>query len=121
MKYLFALMSVFLSLTDCYAESFMGQTYQLTNAPMPVTLAFDAEGNRYHGQALNNYFGTYDINGQQIKFNLGGSTMMAGAPEEMQAERDYYTVLEKVMEYQLQQNQLILITSDGQKLIFEKQ
>ena len=114
MKYLFALISVFLSFSGCYAESFTGQTYQLTNAPMPVTLAFDAEGNRYHGRALNNYFGTYDVNGQQIKFNLGGSTMMAGAPEEMQAARDYYTVLEKVMEYQLQQTQLVLITSDGQ-------
>lgn len=121
MKYLLMLIGVFLSVTACRAELLAGQTYQLTNASMPVTLAFDTEGNRYHGRALNNYFGTYDINGQQIKFNLGGSTMMAGAPEEMQAERDYYTVLDKVTEYQLQSNQLILITSDGQKLIFEKQ
>ncbi len=121
MRYLLTILFSFMMLTGCHADSLNGKTFRLTNTSMPITLAFDGEGNRYHGQALNNYFGTYDINDHQIKFNLGGSTMMAGSPDEMQAERDYYTKLDQVVSYKIQQNQLILITADGQSLIFEKQ
>lgn len=121
MRYLLTILFTFMILTGCHADSLNGKTFRLTNASMPITLTFDGEGNRYHGQALNNYFGTYDMDGSQIKFNLGGSTMMAGSPEEMQAERNYYTTLEKTVSYQFQQKQLILITADGQKLIFEMQ
>lgn len=121
MKYLWIVICSFFMLTGCDAETLNGQAYQLENSQMPITLAFEKNENRYHGQALNNYFGSYEVNGNQIKFNLGGSTMMAGSPEEMQEERAYYTQLEKVISYHFQQNHLILTTSDGQELIFKKQ
>lgn len=119
MKYLLAVFCAFFAL-NAGAEEILSGTYQLTNAPMPVTLAFDANEKRYHGRALNNYFGTYDINENNIAFHAGGSTMMAGLPGDMQAERAYYADLKNAFSYRLENNRLVLTLKDGRELVFEK-
>ena len=64
------------------ASQIKGNDYILLDAPegMEISLSFDAEAPKFYGQAVNRYFGNYELNGDKIKFSAIGSTMMA-APE----------------------------------------
>ena len=87
---------------------------------MPITLAFDNVENKYYGKALNNYFGTYEINGNKITLNAGGMTQMAGAPAEMEAEHAYFKDLSNVERFKIAEKYLILILKNDKELLFQK-
>ncbi len=121
MKKIWALLMV-MFLAACSKPTFKGYEYVLspTADNMAITLAFSEKDNRFYGKAVNNYFGTYEATGNQIKLNQVGATMMMGAPEEMAAERNYLTQLSEVRTYRIADNYLTLILENGKELLFEK-
>ena len=102
--------------------SLAGKKFVLQNseADTTVTLQFADSGNDYYGQVVNNYFGSYKIFNDKITFSAGGTTMMMGPREEMEAEGRYFADLDKVRNFTLQNDILTLITSDGKALTFEE-
>lgn len=121
------LLAVFLALfvaVSCSksADTFKGKMYKLTTSPsdMNITLGFDENENRFFGKALNNYFGSYSIDGNEMIFGAIGTTMMAGPENMMQAESNYLAALPNVNGYSLSGKKLVLKTSAGEELIFEE-
>lgn len=102
--------------------SLAGKKFVMQNseAGTTVTLEFADSGNDYYGQVVNNYFGNYKIFNDRITFSAGGTTMMMGPREEMEAEGRYFADLDKVRNFTLQNDILTLITSDGKALTFEE-
>ena len=83
-------------------------------------MEFSDNGNDYYGQVVNNYFGSYKIFNDKITFSAGGTTMMMGPREEMEAEGRYFADLDKVKSFTLQNDVLTLTTSDGKVLEFKE-
>lgn len=102
--------------------SIKGQEYLLQNAPagLEISLGFDENGNDFHGQAVNNYFGSYSIKGNKIRFSLAGSTMMSGPREQMQAEREYFIDLDRTDTVFVEGDSLQL-RGKGKSLLFKRQ
>ena len=102
--------------------SLAGKKFVMQNseAGTTVTLEFADSGNDYYGQVVNNYFGSYKIFKDRITFSAGGTTMMMGPREEMEAEGRYFADLTKVKTYTLQNDVLTLTTSDGKVLEFKE-
>ena len=102
--------------------SLSGKKFVMQNseAGTTVTLEFSDNGNDYYGQVVNNYFGSYKIFNDKITFSAGGTTMMMGPREEMEAEGRYFADLDKVKSFTLQNDVLTLTTSDGQVLEFKE-
>ena len=85
-----------------------------------VTLEIQEDG-KFAGQApVNRYFG--QINAQDKTFKTGpvGMTMMAGPPELMDAERDFFAVINDVKSVDVKGGQLTLTGPDGKRLVFER-
>ena len=104
-------------------NSFVGKEYKLTQAPnnAEITLGFDGKENRYFGKsAVNNYFGAYTLEGENLSFGPAGATMMAGPEPLMQAEQGYLQFLADVKSYKLEGKKLILNATDGKTLTFEE-
>ena len=85
-----------------------------------ITLSFDAKEDRFYGKALNNYFGTYKAEKDNIKFGPVASTMMAGPEDEMKKEHAYFQNLDKVRTYSLKGKELEL-KGDGVTLKYLQQ
>lgn len=102
--------------------SLSGKKFVMQNseAGTTVTLEFSDNGNDYYGQVVNNYFGSYKIFNDKITFSAGGTTMMMGPREEMEAEGRYFADLDKVKSFTLQNDALTLTTSDGKVLEFKE-
>lgn len=102
--------------------SLAGKKFVMQNseAGTTITLEFADSGNDYYGQVVNNYFGSYKIFNDRITFSAGGTTMMMGPREEMEAEGRYFADLDKVRNFTLQNDVLTLITSDGKALEFKE-
>ena len=102
--------------------SLSGKKFVMQNseAGTTVTLEFSDNGNDYYGQVVNNYFGSYKIFNDKITFSAGGTTMMMGPREEMEAEGRYFDDLDKVKSFTLQNDVLTLTTSDGKVLEFKE-
>lgn len=104
------------------APTVKGVEYTMVDAPngATITLTFSNEDNRYFGQVVNRYFGTYEM-GADGKLTLSGaaSTLMMGPNELMQTEQFYLQNLVKTIGYKTAGDQLILILSDGSELTFK--
>lgn len=102
--------------------SLAGKKFVMQNSESgtTITLEFADSGNDYYGQVVNNYFGSYKIFNDRITFSAGGTTMMMGPREEMEAEGRYFADLTKVKTYTLQNDVLTLTTSDGKVLEFKE-
>lgn len=109
-----------LALTACSKseDTVVGKNYVLL-PEKAITLTFDAKENRFYGQAVNNYFGEYKIDKNNITLTLIGSTMMAAPEEEMKKEMDYFQNLGKIKTYTLNGKNLEL-NGDGVKLQYEE-
>ena len=104
-------------------NSFVGKEYKLTQAPnnTEISLGFDGKENRYFGKsAVNNYFGAYTLEGENLSFGPAGATMMAGPEPLMKAEQEYLQFLADVKSYKLEGKKLILNATDGKTLTFEE-
>ena len=126
MKKILSLLAGICLLAGCSSAgeqiSLAGKKFVLQNseADTTVTLEFADSGNDYYGQVVNNYFGSYKIFNDKITFSAGGTTMMMGPREEMEAEGRYFADLDKVRNFTLQNDILTLITSDGKALEFKE-
>lgn len=98
-----------------------GNIYLLTDAPenMEITLGFDQNESRFFGRAVNNYFGSYKLEGNTIKFSAIGSTMMAAPEPMMRAETEYFNTLSGIDKISLQKDTLTL-SGNGKTLVFRK-
>ena len=83
-----------------------------------ITLAFDT--NKIYGfSGVNRYFAGYTLtNENMISISPIGSTMMAGPEENMNAERDFTSLLPEASNITLSVNTLEITTKSGEKLIF---
>ena len=112
MSKLFSLILGTLLFAACTAEtpdSFVGKEYKLQNE------------NRFFGKsAINNYFGSYTLDGDKITFGPAGATMMAGPQELMTAEQEYLQFLPTVKHFKLDGEKLTLSGADGKELVFEE-
>lgn len=124
MSKLLSLILGVLMFTACTAktsDSFVGKEYKLVNAPnnAEITLGFDGKENRFFGKAaINNYFGSYTLDGNNVTFGPAGSTMMAGPEELMKAESAYLQFLPEVKTYKLEGKKLTLTNGKNEELIF---
>lgn len=121
MNTLFCSMFAFLSLASCnFSNNIAGNEFQLISPkyPIEITLGFDKKG-RYFGGALNRYFGTYKVKGDTVSFSRMASTKMAGAPDDMKAEDEYFNTLKENMKYEFKENELILKNVNGKELIYK--
>ncbi len=96
------------------ASDIKGNNYILLDAPegMEISLSFDAEAPKFYGQAVNRYFGNYELNGDKIKFSAIGSTMMAAPEPMMNAETNYFKALDNVETIRFDNGNLILSGGD---------
>ena len=89
-----------------------------------ITALFDSAEGKVNGSAgCNNYFAGYEINDSELSISNAGSTMMfCGEPEGvMEQENQYLSLLVGTKIFQIQDNQLHIFSSGGQKLIFDVQ
>ncbi len=118
-KVLFNL-ALMLSLMGCNANStpsLKGKEFTLDSSK--ITLSFDSKENKFYGKAVNNYFGVYTQDKNNIKLELQGSTMMMGAPEEMDEEVKYFNTLNKVTAYTLT-DKVLTLKGDKTELNFKE-
>jgi len=81
---------------------------------------FNGQVTGYAG--CNNYFGSYQIDGDRLVFSEIGSTEMAcGEPEGvMQQESDYLANMEWATSYQMQEDQFKISKADGETILLFK-
>jgi heat shock protein HslJ len=124
MKKILSILTSLLFLTACQKEvpSIRGNEYILTETPenVEITLAFAPNENRFFGKAVNRYFGTYQIDGNQLILGAVGSTMMMGPEKAMDAEQQYFQDLARVKTFQVTEDTLTITLSNDKKLIFQK-
>ncbi len=85
-----------------------------------ITLSFDTNENRFAGKVVNNYFGSYTLENDNIKFGLIASTMMTGPENEMKKEQAYFQNLGKVKTYSLK-NKTLELKGNGITLTYSEQ
>lgn len=113
MKKLLLTIITLMALGACSKEdtNITGKTFAL----MPeknFTIIFEEKENRFAGQAVNNYFGEYKLENNNITLTLIGSTMMAGPVEEMEKETKYFQDLGKITSYSYTNKTLTLTGKD---------
>ena len=113
---------ILISLISCSKENRLnGKKYiKKTETETIITLEFAQNENKINGKVVNNYFGNFEINGNNIKFDPIGSTMMLGMPKDMEIEQQFFSFMNDVTNYYIDNNQLILLDKNGKKFIFEK-
>ncbi|MDR1693974.1 MAG: META domain-containing protein [Lactobacillaceae bacterium] len=102
--------------------TFKGYEYKMLNTPndVNVTISFDAEENRYFGKVVNNFFGLYMAEGNDIAFAPAASTMMMGIGEAMDVEREVLQNLLEIRSYKFDGGKLIFNLEGGRTLEFKK-
>ena len=85
-----------------------------------VSLEIQEDG-KFAGQApVNRYFGQVDTQQKTFKTGPVGATMMAGPPELMDAERDFFAVINDVKSVDVKAGKLTLSGPDSKQLVFER-
>lgn len=84
-----------------------------------INITFSNDGVFGFG-GVNRYFAGYKLtdDGKTIEFSPIGSTMMAGPEDRMKMESQYFATLNKVNRVKVYKTKLVLITPDGDELIF---
>lgn len=122
MKKIFAICSLLLLFACSEKNVSLDGEYKMTNAPENAEITIAFEGNRFSGQAaINRYFGTFESDGNSIKFGPAGVTMMAGPENLMNIEQKYLQDLNKITAYQLKGETLIFTGTDNVILTFDRQ
>lgn len=87
----------------------------------PVTLAFDSSGRVSGSAGCNRYGGSYTVEGDTLAMSELFSTRMACADSAvMQQEQSYLATLGAAAQFEQQAQQLVIDTSQGQRLIFTR-
>ena len=121
----FAVLAGVLALAACgdntpNPELLKGANFIASGAGTDITLSFDANEMRVNGQVVNLYNGSYEVNGNQIKFSPFASTMMMGPMDAMQTEQDYFQFMTTVETYDWNDGRLVLKNADGKEIVFQQ-
>lgn len=82
-----------------------------------VTLTFD-DASRFSGRAgCNHYSGQYHLTGEGLKFGRAATTRMACAPELMQQESQYVSLLSQVQRFEITQDGALLLYGENDQTI----
>ena len=85
-----------------------------------VTLEIQPDG-KFAGQApVNRYFGQIKIEGSAVTAGPVGATMMAGPPELMKAEQDYFKTLNAIKSISVKDGTLDIEGPEGSRLQFSR-
>ena len=87
-----------------------------------ISAVFKMDEGTVNGSAgCNNYFASYELNGNQLSVSDAGMTMMfCGEPEGIMEQEDkYMTLLQSAKTFQIKNNKLWLFSIDDQVLIFD--
>lgn len=101
-------------------EMLKGESFISAAEGTDITLSFDANEMKVNGQVVNLYHGTYEANGDKIKFGPMASTMMMGPQNAMQTEQDYFQFLTTVESYSLEEGRLTLKNAEGKEIVFQQ-
>jgi heat shock protein HslJ len=94
----------------------------LVENPKPVILRLAKEGGMSGTSFVNNYFGSFTAEADgSISFAHVGSSMMAGSPEQMEAEQNYFSLLGQVDRFMVAGDTLTLQRGDEKLLEFIRQ
>lgn len=94
--------------------------YELINAPLNAQITISFDGNKFAGTSgVNRYFGTFEQNGNAIKFSTAGLTMMMGPEDLMQAEQKYLKDLSEVDKVSVENGKLALTGDNNIALEFK--
>jgi len=86
----------------------------------PPTLTLAAESKRAAGfSGINRYSGSYELDGNTLKFGMFMSTRMAGPPEAMVVEDTFLKAMAQVKTWKIQGGKLSLLGGSGVLLRFE--
>jgi len=104
-----------------------GATWQLVTAPGLAGAHIAATTLRFEGQSFSgtspcrDYAGTFQAEGDRLRIGILEMTSVeiCGEPE-MRAEGDFTTLLQNVESYHLAEGSLVLVTLQGQQLVFER-
>lgn len=102
------------------ADNLVGKEFMLTNMyeDKEVTISFP-ETNMIGGKsAVNLYFTEFALDGNNIIFSALGSTKMAGPEEDMDAENEYFQILNGADTISLNGDVLTITTDSGTNLIY---
>lgn len=117
-------LGIFMFLAACSSEqtaTFKAGSYKLVDSlnNIPTIITFSEDG-KVNGKIVNYLMGSYTLGKNNgIAFGEMATTMMMGAPEEMEAEQNFLQIVPKVKSYKMQGNYLVLITDNGGELLFE--
>ena len=120
MKKIYYLLAIIFSITACLNtqnSNLKGKTFTLDNSN--IILTFDKDENKFYGKALNNYFGNYKLENNNLTFEITGSTMMMGAPKEMEDETKYFQDLSKINSYNIK-NKTLTLKGNNVELIYQE-
>lgn len=102
-------------------EKLLGKRYILSQISKDYKISINfAEDNFFGYSGVNNYFGKYEVQGNNLKFDAIGSTLMSGPTKAMNAEVNYLNSLDKVNSFYFSKDQLVLKTTNGKKLLFNE-
>jgi heat shock protein HslJ len=88
-----------------------GERISTTGAREPF-IVFQPKDNKVNGNAgCNNFFGNYQINGEQITISNVGATKMAC--QNMQLETSFFQLLQTPLTFSISENDLIFKNNDG--------
>ena len=83
-----------------------------------VTAEFGPDGQMGGRGGCNQYFATYQVDGNKLTIGQAGSTMMACEPAEiMEQEAQFLTALTSVATWSIADGQLQLVNADGQTVV----
>jgi len=110
--------------TDALADTEWQLVFIRKTTPIKgTTINISFENDEIRGTSgCNTYFGSYEIEGEKIKFNEIAMTEMACLDPEgvMQQEQEYLNFLSEVVTFSIEGNQLILRKAEQGQLTFEK-
>src|SRR5512136_600251 len=89
-------------------------------SPLPDTqITAEISENRISGKGtVNRYFTDYTLQGNQIKVQSIASTRMAGPPEFMQQEAEYFEALTNAESWQVEGDELKIFYTNGGVLTY---
>lgn len=124
MKKFLLLILFLISLTSCMSiekrkEFFNKKEYIFikNNNKTSIILVLD-NGNFYGYSGLNNYFGNYKVDGNKIKFERLGITLMSGDLDKIEAEKNFLTNFDKICSYKIKKNMLIFKLTTREEMCF---
>jgi len=75
----------------------------------------------FHGRIVNNFRGTYTVDGNRISFGPAAATMMMGIPNAMADESEFFQFLGRVTTFQTTATTIILSTDTNETMTFTLQ